>query len=89
VSDNANESLDRQIERIQNPRDLAAFVLNLNADLAQHPERWENRDLASYLEAMAAWLEDSNGRPDILGVTADPGAWRVVAEVLLAASMYE
>lgn len=69
---------------------LAQFILKLAEDLRQHPDRWENVDLGSYLEAMAAWLEDMDGYYANKGMRApDVPSWGLLAEVLQAARIYE
>ncbi|MGW0557114.1 DUF7660 family protein [Streptomyces sp. NPDC002926] len=40
---------------------LAAHIRNLRADLIEHGDDWENSTLESYLEALAAWINDSPG----------------------------
>jgi hypothetical protein len=86
VSEDANKRLDEQIVHIQNAHDLAEFIKTLRQDFEQHPDRWENQDLSRYLEAMAAWLEDSEGRA--MGISSGE-TWRAIAVLLLSSSLYE
>jgi hypothetical protein len=69
---------------------LAAFLDNLADSLIETPENWENQDLESFLRAWSAWLNDSDGffaaRGEI--VPADP-SWTLIAQMLLAARVYE
>lgn len=83
--------LDEQLARVQGAADLAAFIVALRADLISHPERWQQNTLESYFESMAAWLIDVKPTgPDLEQVIPlPPDAWRMIGEVLFAASMYE
>ena len=71
--------------------DLVRFVDALQADLERHPEAWDNRDLHTYLGALAAFLNDAHGyyRNAELDVDADAPSWRLLADALQAASVYD
>jgi hypothetical protein len=71
--------------------DLAQFIYGLQDELKQHPERWENLDLHTYLGALAAFLNDADGyyRNAKLDVDADVPSWRLLADSLQAASAYD
>lgn len=77
-------------DAIQNHKDLARFVVQLREEFLQDPQSWENRDLDSFLEALAAWMESmenvyrNNNRP-----FPDPPSWSTFADMLLAARIYE
>jgi hypothetical protein len=63
---------------------FVGYVANLRASL-DDPSRsaeWENADLRSFLDGMAAWAIDWTE-------PADSNPWRHVANVLTAASIYE
>lgn len=68
---------------IRTREDFVAFVRALSADLYDNPETWENGSLERFLEALAAWAEDMDGkkpqRPD----------WQVVGDMLMAAKGHE
>lgn len=49
---------------------------------------WENATLPAYLEALAAWLRDSDGFYSNQGREV-PDGWRVMADALQAATNYE
>lgn len=63
---------------------LVTYLAELRAALAEptKAQRWENVDLPSFLEAMQAWISDSE-QP------ANPNPWRYVADVITAATIYE
>jgi hypothetical protein len=78
------------VNGVQSARDLATFVEGLARDLEENGAEWENPDLPAFLEAMTAWLRDSDGYFRNWGEpTPDAAAWRTVANVLLAARDYE
>lgn len=60
------------------------------ADLQAKPATWENATLDRYLSALERWLEDADGyyRNQGRNVPSNP-TWRDVAEMLIAATMYE
>ena len=72
-------------------RDLAQFIYALQDELKQHPERWDNIDLYTYLGALAAFLNDADGyyRNAKLDVDADVPSWLLLADCLQAAAVYE
>ncbi len=72
-------------------RDLAQFIYALQSDLRLHPENWENQDLHTYLGALAAFLNDAHGyyRNAKLDISADLPSWRLLADCLQAASVYD
>jgi hypothetical protein len=82
--------LHEQIETIDSKASLAKFVEALRRDLQENPQEWENATLDQFLAALASWIEDSDGyyvnqgRP----IPVSP-SWRNVAEMLIAAKIYE
>jgi hypothetical protein len=76
--------------RVETREDLIAFLSALRHDLTTNEARWENPTLESYLEALQAVLTDWQGRFVNRGepVPEQP-TWRLLAELLGAASMYE
>lgn len=82
--------LHERISHVGSKSDLIEFVRALANDLATNRDSWENPDIESYLGAMASWLEDSDGYYQNQGRLAplEP-SWRDVAELLMAAKMYE
>jgi hypothetical protein len=83
-------ALHSSLERIETREDLAKFIEELRLDYDRDPDRWENADLPSFLEALAAWTEDmpaffANRGQDI----AEVPIWRLIATMLFAATSYE
>jgi hypothetical protein len=69
---------------------LITYLKELSLNFRESPQDWENRDVSAYLDAAAAWIEDMDGffvnrnEP----VPESP-SWRLIAQVLTAAKMYE
>jgi len=82
--------LHKRLDTIKSKKDLIEFIEALAQDLRDNTTTWENPTLESYLAALAAWLESSDhayanqGRP-----IPDPPSWQSVAEMLIAAKVYE
>jgi hypothetical protein len=71
--------------------DLILFIYALKDDLKQHPENWENCDLHTYLGALGRFLGDAQGyyRNRKEDVDTEVPSWRLFADSLLAASIYD
>ena len=71
--------------------DLIQFIYALQDDLKQHPENWENSDLHTYLGALARFLGDAHGyyRNKKEDVDPDSPSWRLLADSLQAATVYD
>jgi hypothetical protein len=77
-------------EGVTTREDLAAFVASLAREARQLPNTWENTDLQSFLEALAAWINDMDGYFLNQGEPApEQPSWRTVAQMLAAARTYE
>jgi hypothetical protein len=83
-------SLNEQVYAIRSREDLISFVRALHRNLEESPDEWENIDLGSYLDALAAWIEDMDGYYQNRGepVPEQPN-WMVLGHILLAAKVYE
>jgi hypothetical protein len=69
---------------------LAAFVGSLRRSYAEDGSSWENADLQSFLEALAAWIDDADGWYRNTGRELPAGGdWTFFAQALRAATMYE
>ena len=67
------------------------FIRSLRSDFEANPTDWENNTLDSFLEALESYTEDIQGYYDNmrLGIDADEPSWRVFADILTGASIYE
>ena len=82
--------LHKHVETIVTKADLIAFIEALRRDLQANPGEWENPSLERYLSALANWIEDSDGyyQNQNQQPPSTP-SWKNVAEMLLAAKIYE
>lgn len=82
--------LDERVAAVATKQDLANFVGALRKDLESQSGNWENPTLERFLEAMQAWIEDSDGYYLNMGqpVPLEP-KWRTFAEILIASRVYE
>lgn len=75
---------------VSSKQELVEFIRLLLDDFARGARAWNNSTLPSFLEASAGWLGDSDGYYRNLGEPIpDAPSWRMVAEMLLAATLYE
>ena len=82
--------LHERMRSVTSSAELAGFILALNSDFGANRNDWENADLSSAFEAMAAWLRDMerarNQRGESLA-TLNP--FQLCAQVLYASKVYE
>jgi len=82
--------LENKANKVNSKEDFIEFIGTLIRSLKDNPEEWENKTLQDYLLAMQSWTEDmdgyyiNNNLPIPQGVT-----WKVFADILMAATMYE
>ena len=75
---------------VRTREDLVEFVEALHEAFNDNRDTWSNSDLSSFLGAMAAWSRDMEGfyrgRGEAL---SEVSPWRVMADILMAARIYE
>ena len=77
-------------DQIQSREEFIAFVRDLSKDFRDNNVTWENDTLERYLDALAAWTEDMDGYYGNRGEVAPVGInWKFIAQLLLAAKVYE
>ncbi|WP_027384921.1 DUF7660 family protein [Epilithonimonas caeni] len=82
--------LSKKIEKIANKEDFVDFVYLLVTNLNSHPQEWANQTLAEYLESIASWTEDMEGYYQNNNIPIPENInWKVFANILIAAKMYE
>jgi hypothetical protein len=83
-------TLEERARSVRTPDDLATLVSELRADFGANPAGWENADLGSFFDAMAAWVRDVDGYDQNAGQALSAlSPWRVMADLLVAARIYE
>jgi hypothetical protein len=78
-------------DNVRSPGDLAAFAAAFAVELERGSEEWSSLYLHLFLEAMAAWINDSLKGPDTVGFTLlhESPSWRLFARLMLAAATYD
>jgi hypothetical protein len=85
-----NIPLFPQTIHITSKEELADFIETLRDDFIEHQAGWENTTLDQFLDAMAAWVRSMDNAYRNMG--AEPPAspsWRLFANILAAAKIYE
>ncbi|MGI8554126.1 MAG: DUF7660 family protein [Dehalococcoidia bacterium] len=78
------------VESMEGRDDLVAFIRTLRCSLTDNPSSWENADLMTYLDALAAWIEDMDGYFRNRGeAVPERPSWQLLAQMLSAARVYE
>lgn len=86
----AYHTQSRDFDSIRTREDFAGFVTVLRGELSKNPERWENVDLESFLEALSAAAIDIKGSYKNMGLPPpNEPSWKIFAELLAMASTYE
>ncbi|MEW2402480.1 hypothetical protein [Streptomyces sp. NPDC046862] len=77
-------------DHVSSREGLACFVRALHRSQAEEGDSWENQDLAGFLEALAAWIDDADGWYSNAGRELPAnGDWSFFARALRAATVYE
>ncbi|MFB7592243.1 hypothetical protein [Streptomyces sp. NPDC056169] len=75
---------------IRSRDELVAAVRELHQDYLRRGHEWENQSLGRFLEALAAWVDDSPGWYRNSGKKLpEEGDWTFLARALQAATVYE
>jgi len=83
-----NKEIFGQIEKITSRDELAVFVATFRSSVKD--PGWSNRDLASFLEAMSAWIAEMDGYFENQGQPCpDQPSWKTIAQILVASAMYD
>ena len=77
--------------KVETREQFCEFVSELVTDLRTNPDGWENNDLESFLNALVAYGCDLQGFYNNMSidVDADQSSWRVFADLLAGARVYE
>ena len=75
---------------INSKEDFVNFVELLASNLKNNPEEWANKTLPEYLESISSWTEDMEGHYQNNDISIPENVnWKVFANILIAAKMYE
>ncbi|NEU70069.1 hypothetical protein GK091_24545 [Spirosoma agri] len=79
-----------QVDSISSKEDFTKFLGTLLEDLQSDRSAWENNTLDEYLDGIKSWTEDMDGYYINMGEPIPENVnWRVFAEILTAATLYE
>jgi hypothetical protein len=83
--------LDELVTQVRSRKGFLKVLDAVQEDYRERGLMWENLTLPDFLSAMHAWLEAAPQYYANMGlhVDADRDAWRVLADGLLAARVYE
>ena len=72
---------------VNTKKDFIQFVQELREDIAN----WENKDTDSFIEALSRYTEDIQNYYDNTdqNVNSENASWKVFADILKGASIYE
>ena len=72
-------------------QDFITFLERFRKDFHSNPDRWENKTLDDFLEAMQAYTEDIQGyyNNNNLKIDSDKADYRIFADILNGAAIYE
>lgn len=78
-------------EKVESRHDFLTFVRYLRENLKQAKEEWQNNTLEQYLGALATFASDMDGYYKNMkqDVDVEQMTWRLAAQMLLAASVYD
>lgn len=76
---------------VTNRESFSEFLNLLHADFQENGRNWENNRLELFLEALQRYSEDLDGYYQNMHPDLDPdkATWRVFADILLGAIVYE
>jgi hypothetical protein len=81
---------NKKINEIHSKDDFVNFVVLLVSNLKNNPEEWTNKTLTEYLESISSWTEDMEGYYQNNNIPIPENVnWKVFANILIAAKMYE
>jgi len=87
----SGDALVERAEGILTKEDFTAFLNLLVQNFREHPDEWENATLEQYLQGICGFAQGIEGYYSNIDLRMDmkkPG-WRVFADILLAARIYE
>lgn len=87
-------NLNEFVEDISSKEEFLEFLRLLNQNLLSN--EWQNNSLSSYLEGVESWVDDMEGYflnmrdySSLEKIRSNQLDWRIIAKILLAATMYE
>jgi len=79
-----------QVNSIRSREDFVSFVYALRKDFKDNPQDWENKNLGTFLEALASWVGSMDGFYKNQGRTPPSQLdWKILGDIFMAARIYE
>jgi hypothetical protein len=87
----AKDDLYELARGVSSRSDLIAFIEALNADFVARRAEWANDRIDLFLGGLCGFTRDMGGYYENMGevVDVETATWRMVAQMLLAATVYE
>jgi len=83
-------TIEQEVQQIESREQFIAFVERLAKESESQSVSWENATLPAFLSAMAVWTADMDGYFRNSGQPVpDVPTWRLFAQILAAARVYE
>ena len=77
-------------KEIQTKSDFINFLNDLKRDYLENSSTWENKDIGTFLGAMASWVNDMEGFYINQGLSIpEKPDWKVFADILMGGKLYE
>ena len=91
MSDIHGDTLVEKGEAVASKADFTEFVRLFLHNYRNHPEEWENGSLDQFLQGLVGFVENMEGYYQNVGIAVnlERPNWRVFADILLAARVYE
>ena len=85
------ETLEDMTEHLHSRDEFTSFLVQLIKDYESKPDEWENASLAEFLHGMMGFCQRMEGYYSNMGINIDceKPSWRLFADLLLAARVYE
>jgi len=78
------------MKSINSKEEFMEHLSSLISELEHNPEKWENKSLPEYLEALKAWVNDMDGYYKNINYNTPQNVnWGIFADMLTAAKIYE
>lgn len=79
-----------KVKEIRTREDFINFLKDLKKDCLENLSSWENKDIGTFLEAMASWVEDMDGFYINQGLPIpEKPDWKIFSDILMGGKLYE
>ena len=86
-----DENIDDGTLKVTDRKSFSNFANNLLTEYKKNEVKWENNRIENFIEAISAYAEDIDGYYKNMNfeTSADTPTWRVFAQILKGATVYE